>query len=326
MGLYRLKHLRRASGRQCRRSSHRRERVGGGFGVGDGARRENEREVAERLREVPHLPPARDVVLLREEAEVVGQADQALEQFFRLVDAAIARERVDEPEGARQELALVAGQAVVGLSGRVTRDEAVATELARNRVNRPRYAIVRSRQEANERDVQHAGVELARAVVLGEGATLGVISAFAYLSVDLVANLLPALERRVELEALCKPHRPVEHDPRHHLRVGVVTLRPARLPDPVVWVAPDRLDVLDDGSPARPQPLLDPAERLRTEEHDGRNLAIYVELKLLGGRVAYPDRRGALVAGKVLELELRQSPLTADPVHDLDRRRVAGAD
>ena len=35
---------------------------------------------------------------------------------------------------------------------------------------------------------------------------------------------------------------------------------------------------------------------------------------------------GALVTGKIRQLELGQAPLAADPVHDLDRRRVAGAD
>ena len=56
------------------------------------------------------------------------------------------------------------------------------------------------------------------------------------------------------------------------------------------------------------------------------DLAVDVELELLGRRVADPDRLGALVAGKLRELELGQAPLAADPVHDLDLRRVAGAD
>ena len=94
------------------------------------------REVAERLREVADLPLARDVVLLCEQAEVVAQAEQPLEQRARLVDAAVERERVDQPERAGQELAFVARQPVVGLGGRVARDEAVAPELARDRVDR----------------------------------------------------------------------------------------------------------------------------------------------------------------------------------------------
>ena len=56
-----------------------------------------------------------------------------------------------------------------------------------------------------------------------------------------------------------------------------------------------------------------------------RDLAIDVELELLGRRVADPDRLGALVARKMRELELAQPPLAADPVHDLDLGRIAGA-
>ena len=98
--------------------------------------------MAERLREVADLPPPRDVVLLGEQAEVVGQPEQPLEQRARLVDAAVERERADQPERAGQELALVARQSVVGLGGRVARDEAVAAKLARDRVDRAGDALV----------------------------------------------------------------------------------------------------------------------------------------------------------------------------------------
>ena len=97
------------------------------------------------------------------------------------------------------------------------------------------------------------------------------------------------------------------------------------LPDPVVGPLPDRLDVLDDGAPPRPHPRLDCAQHLRGREQDGDDLAVDVQLELLGCRVADPHRLGALVAGKLRQLVLGQPPLAADPVHDLDLRRVAGA-
>lgn len=46
--------------------------------------------MAERLGEVADLPPARDVVLLGEEAEIIGQAGEPLEQRSRLRDAAVS--------------------------------------------------------------------------------------------------------------------------------------------------------------------------------------------------------------------------------------------
>src|SRR5204862_4746139 len=137
-------------------------------------------------------------------------------------------------------------------------------------------------------NVQDAGIELLGSVVLGEGATLAVVSALADLAVDLVADLLPAVGR-LQPVAVGDAHGTVEHDPRHNLGVGVVPLRTTRLPDPVVGLAPDRLDVLDDGPPARPQPRLDPAQHLGADEHDRGDLAIDVELELLGRGVAYAD-------------------------------------
>jgi hypothetical protein len=100
--------------------------------------------VAERLREVADLPLAADVVLLREQPEVVAERDEPLEQRARLGHAAIERERADEPERARQELPLVAREAVVGLGRRVAGDEVVAAELAPDRVDRPGDALVGS--------------------------------------------------------------------------------------------------------------------------------------------------------------------------------------
>jgi hypothetical protein len=54
--------------------------------------------VAERLREVADLPFATDVVLLGEEAEIVGQADEPFEERARFLDATVEGERADEPE------------------------------------------------------------------------------------------------------------------------------------------------------------------------------------------------------------------------------------
>src|SRR5262249_57938590 len=120
----------------------------------------------------------------------------------------------------------------IRLRGRVARDEAVPAELARDCIDRSGDALVAARKEADEGDVEHARVELLRPVVLRERAAFGVVALVADLGVDLVANLSPAVERRVELELLRKANGAVEDDPRHHLRVREVSPRAARLPDP----------------------------------------------------------------------------------------------
>src|SRR5437763_13885603 len=93
--------------------------------VGNRHRRSDQREVAEGLREVADLTLPLDVVLLCEEAEIVVQSDQSLEQLTRLIDPPIGRQRTDEPERTSQELSLVARQPVVCHGRRVAGHEAV---------------------------------------------------------------------------------------------------------------------------------------------------------------------------------------------------------
>ena len=54
------------------------------------------------------------------------------------------------------------------------------------------------------------------------------------------------------------------------------------------------------------------------------DLPVDVELELVGRRVPGPHGPRALVAGKPLELELREAPLAAEPVHDLELVRKPG--
>jgi hypothetical protein len=143
--------------------------------------------------------------------------------------------------------------------------------------------------------------------------TLAVVSSLTDLAMDLVTNLLPALQGRVESEALGEPHATVEHHPSHYLGVRVMAARSARFPDPIVGLAPNRLDVFDDRAPARPAPCVDTAEELRGTARHADYLPINVELELFGRRIADPDRPGPLVAGKLVEVELHQTPLVADP-------------
>jgi hypothetical protein len=109
--------------------------------------------------------------------------------------------------------------------------------------------------------------------------------------VDLVAYLRPAIKGSFELELLGNSNGSVEDHPCHDLGVRVVATWSAALPDAVVGLPPDCLDMVDDGSPPRPQPLLDPADDGGSEEGDGDDFAIDVELELFGRCVANPDRR-----------------------------------
>src|SRR4029450_1972097 len=239
-----------------------------GVRCSDSGRRADQGEMAERLREVPDLSLPSHVVLFGQQAEIVGQADEPLEQGTRLRDSAGGRERADQPERAGEELSLVAGEPVVGVGGRVARDEAVSAEVARDRLDSAGAPLVGSRKEPHERDGEDARVELLGSVVLGKGAPLAVVALLTDLAVDLVAGLLPAVQRRFQTELLADSNRTVEHDPGHDLGVREVATRSAGLPDAVVGLTPDRLDVVDDRPPTRPESLLDPADDRRAEETD----------------------------------------------------------
>src|SRR5436190_21138208 len=115
--------------------------------LGNRHRRSDQREVAEGLREVADLTLPLHVVLLCQKAEIVAQGDQSLEQLTRLTDPPVERQRADEPERAGEELSLVARQPVVRDGRRVAGDESVTAELARDRVDGVRDALVASGQE-----------------------------------------------------------------------------------------------------------------------------------------------------------------------------------
>src|SRR5438093_4385009 len=75
-------------------------------------RRLDQREVRERLRKVAELAPGDGVVLLGEEADVVAQVEQTLEELAGFLVAPLERQHGGEPERTRKEDAFAAGEAV----------------------------------------------------------------------------------------------------------------------------------------------------------------------------------------------------------------------
>src|SRR6185312_11407424 len=90
----------------------------------------DERHVRQRLREVAEHHPVDRVVLLGEEADVVAQREEPLEQALGLAPASGERERIGEPERAGQERAFASRQAVGRGMLAVAHHEPVANELA----------------------------------------------------------------------------------------------------------------------------------------------------------------------------------------------------
>ncbi len=136
---------------------------------------------------------------------------------------------------------------------------------------------------------------------------------------DLVGRR-PPLRRLLGVAAdLGQARRAVEGDPAHQLRRDIVLRRAARLPDPLIRVAPDLGGALGLRLDDRPQLPRQPLAPARVEQDRVEHGTEDVVLALVIGAVADPDGVGARVAGEVVERRLLEVPPAVDPVHDLQR-------
>ena len=111
----------------------------------------------------------------------------------------------------------------------------------------------------------------------------------------------------------------VERHPAHQLRRDVVLRLAARLPDPLVGLAPDARRALGLGLDDRPQPPRQPLAAPRVQQDRVQHRAVDVVLALVERAVADPHRPRAGVAGEVVARGLGQVAPAVDPVHDLQR-------
>ncbi len=294
--------------------------------------------MGESLRGVAGLSPCLRVVLLSEQADVVAQRQQAVELRPGLGAPTGAGVVVHQPEAAGQKCRLSAAQAVNpvlfagrtartatrGVAGGVAVDQAVVLQLLLDRRHRGDHPLIRCRQEADQRHHQHRGVQLAAAVVLGEGSQLGIPGLLEHLGMDGVAQLSPALDRSIAAVLLHRPHRPVEGHPHHEPGVGEVPILAADLPQPLVRALPVRGEEVEQRQLDRPGEVVLGDAGLARLVQGVEHFAVDVELELLGRRVAHPDRSRSLVTGQPIQFVLGQLTLAGRAVDDLQVLRVTG--
>src|SRR5262249_13574296 len=87
------------------------------------------------------------VVFLAEKADIVAQAHEALEEFFRVVAASLEDVDVDEPEAAGEEHALARWQAIDALAGFVAQDKTVDEQALLDGTDRAGDAGIGHRQK-----------------------------------------------------------------------------------------------------------------------------------------------------------------------------------
>ena len=139
----------------------------------------------------------------------------------------------------------------------------------------------------------------------------------AHVVVHLVPQRAPALDWPFAPVLRHEPDGAVERDPAHHLRMGELSARAAHLPDPLVGLAPDALEALEQAPAERPGVVRRRQPRRARLVERVQDLPVDVELELSCGLVAGPDGPRPLVALEPGELELGEPPLARDPVQRL---------
>ena len=122
------------------------------FGVAEVERGAEQRDVRERLRKVAHLPLETRVVFLGEQAEVIAQREEPLEEAQRIIATAEQYVVVGEPEAAGEKRAFAGRQAVVSVLAVVAQHEAIDEEMLFDEGDGARDARVVGWKKADERD------------------------------------------------------------------------------------------------------------------------------------------------------------------------------
>ena len=198
----------------------------------------------------------------------------------------------------------------------------VFLEVVEDRVHGPDHPGIVEGEEVGKGEEEEGRIDLAGAEELDEDLPALVVALTADRVTDLLGDLLPALDGSLAKAFPGQGQSPVECGPAHHLAVHEVLRLAADLPDPTVGFDPalgGEVHQLDDEAPevvVRGMAAEMPAP---AQVDQG---AVGVELELLGGRVADPDRARMLVAVEPVEDDLGEPSLASDAVHDLE---IAGA-
>ena len=154
---------------------------------------------------------------------------------FELVDL---RERRDEPKRAYREGSLCSSHTVVGLLGAITEYQSAVRQFVGDSEHRATDPFVLGREEANEWQEQHRGVERVAAIImLGKDAPL-VHPALAHVGVDFICGCRPPLGSLRIPSQFRQPGAAIRRHPAHHLGRGEVLGLAAHLPYAMIWLPP----------------------------------------------------------------------------------------
>src|SRR5215213_2447830 len=275
----------------------------------------------EGLREIPQRLAARSD-LLRVEPEMVGVAKHLLEEEAGLFKPPSVGERLHEPECAQAERALLPHEAVRRLLNVVAEDETVGDQAVVFRwtvdgLESAEHPRTFWRNEEHQRHDQVRGVQSVIAEGLHERLALLTPALLHNLLIDLIAHFQPSLAVGGEGALVSESQATVYGDPAHELRVDEVPPPASDLPDSLIFTSPVVADPVDQPAQVGPQLVPDGVTVLVVEVDSVHQLTVDVQLQLVVGTVADPDRPRAPVALQVLQGLLGKVAPSVYTVHQL---------
>ena len=169
-----------------------------------------------------------------------------------LLDVALHREHLDEPEGRDQEVALLARKTVVHGRPVTPHEQIVDPQLLLDASDGFTHPPVPGVHESDGGKEQQARVEFPRLERLHEATALRIDAALLDHLSNLGARFAPSFQVAGEPAALRELDAAVESDPAHHFRVNEVPLRTSHLPQPLIQLLPEGAGCLDETSQEAP--------------------------------------------------------------------------
>src|SRR5690349_24051025 len=137
-------------------------------------------------------------------------------------------------------------------------------------------------------------------------------------------HFAPVIDRAGQGERFGASYGAIESEPGHRFGMDKMFRAAANLPQTLVWLTPDRLEVREQFALQRPARFIGTQSALSCLMKRVHHFAENIELALAMGGIADADRLRAAVSREPGHLPFRQPPLATQAIHDLNLRRTSG--
>src|SRR4051794_11928510 len=216
-----------------------------------------------------------------------------LEQLGGLLDSSRTRQRLNEPERARDERALSTGKPIAA-QGVPPYQVASVGQLRVHSVYGPAYERILRRRELEYRQNQQRCIELLATELPDQIPEVGMHAVFSDGRRQFVASAFPTRQTgRTRMVRARDAQCAVRREPRHQLRVHKLPRWPRHLPDAAVGLRPTRRHLVGEPTERAPRFAEQPVAAFDQQPRCVQHPAVAIKLMLISSVVA--DSDGAAV-------------------------------